>query len=226
MIIKHLFTFNIIKRMNKTINERLAAIIDKLGINKSEFSKQIDVANPVIYNIIRGRNKPSYDLIEKIVSTFNVNPNYLILGTGEMFLNANKQMIEYSDKEFPFINLLSQDLLDKTLKSIDSGVLLEKLIKLCHVDESNHSKFSNSYLHITIINDILQNYRLDNAMKKDIEGYLEKGSIDFKKLKQTFQAKAKIEGDLYQLIQPLEKTIEKLYEIVLKFDQENNDIYA
>lgn len=72
-----------------SINTRISLVIRELGLNNNSFAKAIGVSPTVTFNVISGRNtKPSYDLLEKIVFTFdNLNTEWLLRGKGSMFLN-------------------------------------------------------------------------------------------------------------------------------------------
>lgn len=76
---------------NMEIVERIQQIIDHENLNISSFAKKIGVVDQTIRGIvIQKRNKPGYDLIVKILQTFNwVDPEWLILGKGEI-QKANK----------------------------------------------------------------------------------------------------------------------------------------
>lgn len=76
---------------NMEIIERIQQIIDHENLNISSFAKKIGVVDQTIRGIvIQKRNKPGYDLIVKILQTFNwVDPEWLILGKGEI-QKANK----------------------------------------------------------------------------------------------------------------------------------------
>ena len=75
-----------------TINERIVLLISELRMNNNSFSNKISVSPTVIHNIIKGRNAPSYEVIQKIALTFdNINIAWLILGNGEMFLSEEKK---------------------------------------------------------------------------------------------------------------------------------------
>lgn len=78
---------------NMEIIERIQQIIDHENLNISSFAKKIGVVDQTIRGIvIQKRNKPGYDLIVKILQTFNwVNPEWLILGKGEI-QKANKDI--------------------------------------------------------------------------------------------------------------------------------------
>ena len=79
--------------MENAIGQRILSIIEVLNISKAEFCSKISIATTVLYNIINGRNKPSYDLLGKIINTFDVDPNYLLKGTGQMFISNDRNEI-------------------------------------------------------------------------------------------------------------------------------------
>lgn len=60
-------------------------------MNNNMFAKAINVNPVVTHNIISGRlTKPSYELLEKILLTFdNINADWLICGRGEMFVGQS-----------------------------------------------------------------------------------------------------------------------------------------
>jgi hypothetical protein len=79
--------------MNEDINSRFLLLIKRLGMNNNSFSKKLGLINgTAIGNIVGGRkNKPSFDLIFKIISTFDyINSDWLITGRGEMFNTPQK----------------------------------------------------------------------------------------------------------------------------------------
>lgn len=83
------------------INLRINQLIEKLGYNKSSFAAKIGVSQPIITHITNGRNNPGLEVIQKILLNCpEINPEWLILGNGEMILDnkIQKQII---------INLLS-----------------------------------------------------------------------------------------------------------------------
>lgn len=76
----------------KEINDRILYIIEnKANRNKKQFAEMINVAPQVIQNIVSGRrNKPSFDILNAIISTFDdINSEWLITGNGEMLKNID-----------------------------------------------------------------------------------------------------------------------------------------
>jgi transcriptional regulator with XRE-family HTH domain len=81
------------------IGERIALLIQELGLNKNSFSKEIGLKNnSTITNIINNPDRsPSYDVIFRIVTRWDqLNIRWLIAGQGLMF--------SFGEDSFPNIN--------------------------------------------------------------------------------------------------------------------------
>lgn len=80
------------------MHERLARLLNLLQLSPSQAAEQLNVQRSTFSHILKGRNKPSFDLIQKILNEFTkVNPDWLILGKGEVFredTNVNSQVDE------------------------------------------------------------------------------------------------------------------------------------
>lgn len=85
------------------VQDRILMLIDSLGMNKNSFSVSIGIQPQTLHHIVAGRRtKPSFDVIERIISTYScVNPLWLITGQGEMFV---PEKIEFGEKENSSIN--------------------------------------------------------------------------------------------------------------------------
>ena len=84
--------------MEDEINNRLRLILDKEGLTSSQFAKIIGFRPSSISHILSGRNKPGFDFIQEILKKFdNINPEWLILGRGEMYGTGDKVIMD--DKE-------------------------------------------------------------------------------------------------------------------------------
>ena len=70
--------------MEDTVNKRIMLIITKNGFSITSFSKHIGVSQPALKAVIDGKSKPSFDTLEKILITFPISTDWLILGRGEM----------------------------------------------------------------------------------------------------------------------------------------------
>lgn len=70
-----------------SVAERIARLIDSLGMSKNSFSKAIGLDNNVtIGRIINENRQPSFDILHRIIQTFgNVDGNWLLTGDGSMF---------------------------------------------------------------------------------------------------------------------------------------------
>ena len=78
----------------KTINDRIQYIIDQYYNKKvTEFCRDAQIKQPTMNDIVGGRkNKPSYDIILKIVNAnaVTINIDWLITGNGPILKNEKK----------------------------------------------------------------------------------------------------------------------------------------
>ena len=72
--------------------ERLRGWMESEDLKPSVLADNIGVNRATISHILSGRNKPSIDFLEKLLSTYpNINANWLISGVGYMQSNINEK---------------------------------------------------------------------------------------------------------------------------------------
>lgn len=94
----------------ETINQRIAELLDALGITKTAFADKLKVSQQYISKLIR-TGTPSDLLIDNICQRYNVNEVWLRTGEGEMFLPPEdevgilvSQLIE--EKDNPLFDII------------------------------------------------------------------------------------------------------------------------
>lgn len=137
--------------METTVNQRISGIISELKITKNSFAEKLGVAGSVIYNIINNRNKPGFDLLEKIVSSFDVNPEYLLIGKGDIF--SSKSGAEMNTNFVPKVSTSEK-------KNIDSDLSRAFILMLCSsYNKKNGTNFSyNSFSDLSSSFSIIADY--------------------------------------------------------------------
>ena len=66
------------------IRDRIQLLIAKERLTPSQFADSIDVQRSSISHILNGRNKPSLDYLQKILTQYpDYDANWLVLGIGE-----------------------------------------------------------------------------------------------------------------------------------------------
>ncbi len=132
------------------INDRLTLLISELELNPNSFAEKIGVSTPVVYNIVRGRrNKPSFDLLLKILNVYkNINTAWLLKGEGHIWIDKSYDEIadgalveEEGDKRVglePRINILLQNLSE----AYGSDASVEELGELIQIliEENNNRR--------------------------------------------------------------------------------------
>ena len=79
------------------MEERIRQIMEKEKLSASKFAEAIGVQRSNISHILSGRNKPSLELINKILDRFqDLNTDWLLLGKGQMTQAPNS-----SDQDSP-----------------------------------------------------------------------------------------------------------------------------
>lgn len=79
------------------MNERLKRLRKSMNLTQTEFGKRIGVTMQGIQKWEKGKSKPQQSTIKALISTFNVNPDWLLNGTGEMFIGDASRQQEVSD---------------------------------------------------------------------------------------------------------------------------------
>ena len=81
------------------IKTRLLKIMNSEGLTPSAFADTIGVQRSGISHILSGRNKPSLDFVQKILSCFpKYNAEWLINGTGEVYKKPTQKSTNQNEK--------------------------------------------------------------------------------------------------------------------------------
>ena len=72
-----------------SLNDRILTFINSLSISHATFADEIGVQRSAIAHIAKGRNRPSLDMIDKIIDRYpEVNLLWLLRGEGNMMSNT------------------------------------------------------------------------------------------------------------------------------------------
>lgn len=87
------------------MENRILKVIDNSGLTASEFALKVGIQSAQISHIKSGRNKVSLEIVQRILANFDeINPDWLILGKGEMYRNSTKtienQEIKHENRPF------------------------------------------------------------------------------------------------------------------------------
>ncbi len=111
----------------ETINSRVRYIIEKEGHTVSSFAKKIDIGDQTIRSITKDRNKPSYDIIVRIIESFDwVDANWLVMG--------QKSAIDKNNEKLYSVIATQQKTIENQQKTIDR--LTAKLVQDIPVEPS------------------------------------------------------------------------------------------
>ncbi len=90
------------------VGQRLKSIRTTLNLSQREFARGLEISTASICNIESGKGLPRHDAIYNLAAKFNVNINFLLHGTGEMFIrDVLKQRIESGEFK-PYTGFLKE----------------------------------------------------------------------------------------------------------------------
>ena len=76
-----------------TMKERLIQLLDLEQLSPSKFADIIGVQRSSISHVISGRNKPSFDFLERTLKAFpGLNASWLMLGEGTMYEQMGRKV--------------------------------------------------------------------------------------------------------------------------------------
>ncbi|HBS87891.1 MAG: hypothetical protein A2W91_10755 [Bacteroidetes bacterium GWF2_38_335] len=103
------------------MKDRIDNLLRVEGITSSKFADEIGVQRSSISHILSGRNNPSLDLIQKILSRYrNINAEWLISGRGDMFKNSASEPVKVLTTVISEVPDIEPDLYsDKSSEKID-----------------------------------------------------------------------------------------------------------
>lgn len=101
------------------MNERIKELRKVLGLSREEFANKLGLkSRGKIENIELGRTSPDEPFLDLICKTYNINPEWLRTGQGEMFIELSKdEQIE------DFIGELLSDEEDSFKRRLISGLV-------------------------------------------------------------------------------------------------------
>lgn len=93
------------------MKNRIVQLINSEGLTSSKFADTIGVQRSSISHILSGRNNPSLDFVQKILTSFpKIDPNWLISGSGNMYKSQDSPSLfqEPETNQFPIGNQVNQ----------------------------------------------------------------------------------------------------------------------
>lgn len=68
------------------MREKLLDLMKNEGLKPSQLAEQLEINPAGISHILAGRNKPGFDLLQKILRRFpRINPDWLLLNSDKMY---------------------------------------------------------------------------------------------------------------------------------------------
>lgn len=109
------------------IGLRIIKIRKELGYSQKILAEKANLGRSFISHIEAGSQKPSFDVIVKIIDKFNVSADWLLTGEGQMFVDENKVLSNMSEEHLQLMKKLLSKTEDNQKKIITA---FENLLEL------------------------------------------------------------------------------------------------
>ncbi|MEA2107475.1 MAG: helix-turn-helix transcriptional regulator, partial [Bacteroidota bacterium] len=107
------------------MKDRILTLLKDKQISATKLADMIDVQRSSISHILSGRNKPSFDFIEKILIAYpDLNAQWLITGKGEMYTHQKSLFDQDFQSSEEHKNLTSRE--SHIQSTIDDNMELKK----------------------------------------------------------------------------------------------------
>jgi len=75
--------------------ERLEILLKSRNLSPAQLADEIGIQRSGIYHIMKGRNKPGFDFITKLLEHFpEISADWLLMGKGSMVKNVSESVVE------------------------------------------------------------------------------------------------------------------------------------
>lgn len=213
------------------IKNNKSVILDRIKFHYSiqsnaELARFLGISPSTLSNWY-SRNTIDYDLV--FSKCKNLDLDWLINGVSEnpQFENISNDNLDeaekkrYEDSESALPTNLSND----DWKDINGYCgFISAILKKNDVFGID-SSYDDIRTEISLMSDILEHYSINSRMKKHYQDF-KQNKIDLNTLLKNFRDEFQIEKDLYRIIVPLRKTLNKVYSNVDKFNEEHDRLYV
>ena len=79
---------------DKHMNERIKQIRTSLNLTLEKFGERLGVTKTAISNIEKGNRSVTEQMFKSVCREYNVNPQWLATGEGDMFINTNDILLD------------------------------------------------------------------------------------------------------------------------------------
>ncbi len=117
------------------MKERILQIMEQEGLTSSKFAEAIGIQRSAMSHILLGRNKPSLDVVLKILERFTyVDTDWLLFGKGEMRkgnASANPDLFTNTPENRPEVQPIAknrEEMIDKTTLNNNESTIKEHVI--------------------------------------------------------------------------------------------------
>jgi len=110
------------------MEERIRKFMEYKGISSSELADSIGVQRSNVTHVLKSRNKPSFQFIEKMLQVYpELNAKWLLLGTGNMIESNSKTRTLFDDLTETKATEIKNEVVPKEISKKENQILSENI---------------------------------------------------------------------------------------------------
>ncbi len=103
--------------MLEPINQRIIDLMEVLNLTQSDMSRRLELNRSTLNGIIKGRQKPSFKVIQTILRTFPIRAEWLIMGEGNVLKSEDEEQLTLDEKD-----RMLMEFMDKRIKELEREI--------------------------------------------------------------------------------------------------------
>jgi SOS-response transcriptional repressor LexA len=160
-------------------SDRIKTIRETIGVSQTDFARVLGVAPSFISGIERGKKDVSRELLQKLLEKYQININFLLSGSGKMFLYQKDE-----ESENPPQILKLGAMMDQRLETIESRMAeIESRLREISKGTTDPDRFVSDpepeYCHIPFMENVAAGPPI--AQSEDLSDYMKVPRQFFKK---------------------------------------------
>ena len=110
------------------MEERIRKFMEYKGISSSELADSIGVQRSNVTHVLKSRNKPSFQFIEKMLQVYpELNAKWLLLGTGNMIETNSKTRTLFDDLTEAKTTEIKNEVVQKEISKKENPITPENI---------------------------------------------------------------------------------------------------
>lgn len=103
--------------MLEPINQRVVELLEVLNVTQSDMCRRIGLQRSTLNGIVKGRQKPSFKVVQAILRAYPVRAEWLVMGEGNILKTDDEEQQTIDEKD-----RMLMEFMDKRIKELEREI--------------------------------------------------------------------------------------------------------